>query len=128
MNGKGCNLMVSPSSMAQVPQLRIHTGHSSSPSLHPDTTSGNSALLPALSLRRQVLTNGKLGFPQSSRHQAPSLSLPASSSKQSVRPSCTDNGTKGNKTRINISGLNVLPCHGLKVWKLVYLTVQAFFS
>ncbi|XP_051741195.1 zinc finger protein GLIS3-like isoform X1 [Ctenopharyngodon idella] len=95
MNGKGCNLMVSPSSMAQVPQLRIHTGHSSSPSLHPDTTSGNSALLPALSLRRQVLTNGKLGFPQSSRHQAPSLSLPASSSKQSVRPSCTDNGTKG---------------------------------
>lgn len=91
MNGKGCNLMVSPCSMAQVPQLRIHTGHSSSPSLHPDSTSGSSAL----SLRRQVLTNGKMGFPQSSRHQAPSLSLPASSSKQSVRPSCMDNGTKG---------------------------------
>ncbi|XDV54888.1 hypothetical protein PO909_023083 [Leuciscus waleckii] len=90
MNGKGCNLMVSPCSMAQVPQLRIHTGHSSSPSLHPDSTSGSSAL----SLRRQVLINGKLGFPQSSRHQAPSLSLPASSSKQSVRPSCTDNGEK----------------------------------
>ncbi|KAK7125261.1 hypothetical protein R3I93_020825 [Phoxinus phoxinus] len=88
MNGKGCNLMVSPCSMAQVPQLRIHTGHSSSPSLHPDSTSGSSAL----SLRRQVLINGKLGFPQPSRHQAPSLSLPASSSKQSVRPSCTDNG------------------------------------
>uniref|UniRef100_A0A671NFR5 Zinc finger protein GLIS3-like n=1 Tax=Sinocyclocheilus anshuiensis TaxID=1608454 RepID=A0A671NFR5_9TELE len=65
MNGKGCNLMVSPS--------------------------GN----PALSLRRQVLTNGKLGFPHSSRHQAPPLSLPASSSKQSARPSCSDNGTKG---------------------------------
>ncbi|XP_067290079.1 zinc finger protein GLIS3 isoform X2 [Pseudorasbora parva] len=89
MNGKGCNLMVSPGGMAQVPQLRIHMGHSSSPSLHPDSTSS------ALSLRRQVLTNGKMGFPQSSRHQAPSLSLPASSSKQSVRPSCMDNGTKG---------------------------------
>uniref|UniRef100_A0A672PTZ4 Zinc finger protein GLIS3-like n=1 Tax=Sinocyclocheilus grahami TaxID=75366 RepID=A0A672PTZ4_SINGR len=53
MNGKGCNLMVSPS--------------------------GN----PALSLRRQVLANGKLGFPHSWQHQAPPLSLPASSSKQS---------------------------------------------
>uniref|UniRef100_A0A673IYC8 Zinc finger protein GLIS3-like n=1 Tax=Sinocyclocheilus rhinocerous TaxID=307959 RepID=A0A673IYC8_9TELE len=71
-----------------VPHLRVQTGHSCSPSLHPDATSGNPALLPALSLRRQLLTNGKLGFPQSSRHQAPPLSLPASSPKQSVRPSC----------------------------------------
>uniref|UniRef100_A0A672SRU7 Zinc finger protein GLIS3-like n=1 Tax=Sinocyclocheilus grahami TaxID=75366 RepID=A0A672SRU7_SINGR len=85
MNGKGCNLLVSPSGPAQV---RVQTGHSCSPSLHPDATSGNPALLPALSLRRQLLTNGKLGFPQSSRHQAPPLSLPASSPKQSARPSC----------------------------------------
>uniref|UniRef100_A0A8C1MW67 GLIS family zinc finger 3 n=1 Tax=Cyprinus carpio TaxID=7962 RepID=A0A8C1MW67_CYPCA len=92
MNGKGCNLLVSASSPAQVPHLRVQTGHSSSPSLHPDARSGNPALLPALSLRRQVLTNGKLGFPQSSRHQAPPLSLPASSPKQSARPSCLDNG------------------------------------
>uniref|UniRef100_A0A8C1CKN4 GLIS family zinc finger 3 n=1 Tax=Cyprinus carpio carpio TaxID=630221 RepID=A0A8C1CKN4_CYPCA len=95
MNGKGCNLMVSPSGPAPVPHLRVQTGHSCSPSLHPDTTSGNPALLPALSLRRQVLTNRKLGFPHSSQHQAPPLSLPASSSKQSARPSCPDNGTKG---------------------------------
>lgn len=95
MNGKGCNLMVSPSGMAQVPHLRVQTGHFSSPSLHPDATSGNPALLPTLSLRRQVLTNGKLGFPQTSRHQAPPLSLPASSSKQLARPSFPDNGTKG---------------------------------
>ncbi|KAL1267203.1 hypothetical protein QQF64_002878 [Cirrhinus molitorella] len=95
MNGKSCNLMVSPSGTAQVPHLRVQTGHSSSSSLHPNTASGNPALLPTLSLRRQVLTNGKLGFQQSSQHQAPPLSLPASSSKQSVRPSCPDNGTKG---------------------------------
>ncbi|XP_016409560.1 zinc finger protein GLIS3 [Sinocyclocheilus rhinocerous] len=95
MNGKGYNLLVSPSGTAQVPHLRVQTGHSCSPSLHPDATSGNPALLPALSLRRQLLTNGKLGFPQSSRHQAPPLSLPASSPKQSVRPSCLDTGTKG---------------------------------
>uniref|UniRef100_A0A8C1Y7N8 GLIS family zinc finger 3 n=1 Tax=Cyprinus carpio TaxID=7962 RepID=A0A8C1Y7N8_CYPCA len=87
--------MVSPSGPAPVPHLRVQTGHSCSPSLHPDTTSGNPALLPALSLRRQVLTNRKLGFPHSSQHQAPPLSLPASSSKQSARPSCPDNGTKG---------------------------------
>ncbi|KAF4108607.1 zinc finger protein GLIS3 isoform X2 [Onychostoma macrolepis] len=92
MNGKGCNLMVSPSSMAQVPHLRVQTGHFSPQSLHPDATSGNPALLPTLSLRRQVLTNGKLGFPQSARQQAPALWLPASSSKQSARPSCPDNG------------------------------------
>ncbi|XP_026076326.1 zinc finger protein GLIS3-like isoform X1 [Carassius auratus] len=95
MNGKGCKLMVSPSGPAQAPHLRVQTGHSCSPSLHPDSTSGNPALLPTLSLRRQVLTNKKLGFPHSSQHQAPPLSLPASSSKQSARPSCPDNGTKG---------------------------------
>ncbi|XP_039526282.1 zinc finger protein GLIS3 isoform X3 [Pimephales promelas] len=88
--------------MAQVPQLRIHTGPSSSPSLHPDSTSGSSAL----SLRRQVLINGKLGFPQSSRHQASSLSLPASSSKQSVRPSCTDNGYLSLGMNRNVFGPN----------------------
>ncbi|XP_043087672.1 zinc finger protein GLIS3 isoform X2 [Puntigrus tetrazona] len=94
MNGKGCNLMVSPSGAAQVPHLRVQTDPSSSPSLYPNTTPGNPALLPALSLRRQVLTNGKLGCAQSSRHQAPPLSLPGSSSKQPARPSGPDNGTK----------------------------------
>ncbi|XP_050977237.1 zinc finger protein GLIS3 isoform X2 [Labeo rohita] len=108
MNGKGCNLMVSPSGTTQVPHLRVQTGHSSSPSLHPDTASGNPALLPTLSLRRQVLTNGKLGFPQTSRHQAPPLSLPAPSSKQSVRPSCQDNGYLSLGTNGRVFG----PCGG----------------
>ncbi|XP_051971642.1 zinc finger protein GLIS3-like isoform X2 [Xyrauchen texanus] len=108
MNVKGCNVMVSPSSMTQsVPHLRVQTGHTSSPS-HPaahnpgtgahtgGTTPGNAVLLPSLSLRRQVLTNGKqrgiMSFPQSSQQKAPSLPFPASCSKQSIRSSCPDNG------------------------------------
>ncbi|XP_056322173.1 zinc finger protein GLIS3 [Danio aesculapii] len=87
-NGKGCNLMVSPFSMAQISPLKVHTPVS----LHPDSNS-------AQSLRRQVLTNGKLGFPQPSHalhQQAPQISLPASSSsKQSARQCCPDSGMKG---------------------------------
>ncbi|NP_001074076.2 zinc finger protein GLIS3 [Danio rerio] len=88
MNGKGCNLMVSPSGMAQISPLKVHTPAS----LYPESNS-------AQSLRRQVLTNGKLGFPQPSRalhQQAPQISLPASSSsKQSARQCCQDSGMKG---------------------------------
>ncbi|XP_051542002.1 zinc finger protein GLIS3 isoform X2 [Myxocyprinus asiaticus] len=108
MNIKGCDMMVSPSSMTpSVPHLRVHTGHTTSPA-HPvaldpgtgadtgGTTPGNSVLLPTLSLRRQVLTNGKqrgmMSFPQSSRQQAPSLPFPTSCSKQSIRSSFPDNG------------------------------------
>ncbi|KAI7793533.1 zinc finger protein GLIS3 [Triplophysa rosa] len=110
-NRKGCNLMISPSSMAQpitghlAPHLSAHTGHSFSPSHRPAPTSsseadmstapGNALLFPALSLRRQVLTNGKhhgiLNFSQSPQHPGPSLPF-SSSSKQSVRSSCHDNG------------------------------------
>lgn len=116
MNRKGCNLMVSPSSMAQpitghlAPHLRVHTGHSFSPSHRPAPTSsteadmstgpGNALLFPSLSLRRQVLTNGKhhgiLHFSQSPEHPGPSLPF-SSSSIQSVRSSCHDNGKKGKK-------------------------------
>ncbi|KAM4634661.1 zinc finger protein GLIS3 isoform 2-T2 [Polymixia lowei] len=109
MNGKGCQLMVSPCSVP--PSLSMVTGHQSpsiripmrtslspqlaniSPSLGTDKArggaihssacgkpSGNPVVLPALSLRRQVLTNGKqLSMARASPgQQVPSLYSPTS--------------------------------------------------
>ncbi|KAI4878364.1 hypothetical protein NFI96_013996, partial [Prochilodus magdalenae] len=98
MNGKACNLLVSPSGMPQslgtitgqqVPHIRVHAS-SSRASLHHGTpgpgtgvsTPGSTVLLPTLSLHRQVLTNGKhhgsFSVPQTSWQQATSPSVPAS--------------------------------------------------
>ncbi|XP_055063357.2 zinc finger protein GLIS3 [Misgurnus anguillicaudatus] len=95
--------MAQPITGHPVPHPKVHTGHSFSPSHRPAPSPGtgadpnNTVLLPALSLRRQVLTNGKhhgiLSFPQSSQH--PSLSYPAPASKQSVPSSCPDTDMKG---------------------------------
>ncbi|XP_072515491.1 zinc finger protein GLIS3 isoform X2 [Salminus brasiliensis] len=96
MNGKACNLLVSPSSMPQslgaitgqqVPHIRVHADSSRVPSHHGSLGYGtgvpapvNTVLLPALSLRKQVLANGKhhgtLSIPQSSWQQVSSPPVP----------------------------------------------------
>ncbi|MCJ8742269.1 hypothetical protein PDJAM_G00080120 [Pangasius djambal] len=118
MNGKGCNLLVSPTSMPkslgtitgqQVPHIRVHAGSSHSSS-HQRTqcpgsemgtgavAPGSTVLLPALSLRRQVLTNGKhhgtFSVPQSSWHHASSLPVPPGNSN-TVRLNGSQSGVKG---------------------------------
>ncbi|XP_030624967.1 zinc finger protein GLIS3 [Chanos chanos] len=127
MNGQACNLMVSPSGMPQslgaitgqqVPHIRVHAGGCGSPPHRANPTPGsrasasgalctqspvNSITLPALSLRRQVLTNGKHhgnvlnGPPPSSQHHAPSLPLqPATStSKQCLKSTGSNSGHRG---------------------------------
>uniref|UniRef100_A0A667YXR2 GLIS family zinc finger 3 n=1 Tax=Myripristis murdjan TaxID=586833 RepID=A0A667YXR2_9TELE len=108
MNGKSCQLLVSPCSVSpslnmiaghQSPSIRIPMRTSLSPqrakispssgmdkvkggavhSIASGKQSGNPVVLPALSLRRQVLTNGKqLNMPSgSSHHQVPAHHLPA---------------------------------------------------
>lgn len=119
MNGKGCNLLVSPTSMPkslgaitgqQVPHIRVHAGNSRSSS-HQESPSpgsgmgtravapGSTVLLPTLSLRRQVLTNGKhhgtFSVPQSSWQQVSSLQVPPGSSS-TVRLNGSQSGVKGN--------------------------------
>uniref|UniRef100_W5LIU3 GLIS family zinc finger 3 n=1 Tax=Astyanax mexicanus TaxID=7994 RepID=W5LIU3_ASTMX len=97
MNGKACNLLVSPSGMPQslgaitgqqVPHIRVHADSSRVPSHrgapgHGTGVSapGNTVFLPA-SLRKQVLTNGKhhgaFSLPQPSWHQvSPSPPVPS---------------------------------------------------
>lgn len=126
MNGKGCNLMVPPSNVphtlgALTGQQLSPTGGQSHPSgssslRHPSgpavgvqsQTVGGPVQFPSLSLRRQVLTNGKnhdiLSFPQSSWKQETwksSLSLPpatsVSSSNQGTRAKCLESCGKGEK-------------------------------
>ncbi|GAA6107665.1 zinc finger protein GLIS3 [Tachysurus ichikawai] len=101
MNGKGCNLLVSPTSMQkslgtttgqQVPHIRVHASSSSqqrtpcpgSEMCTGAVTPGSTVFLPALSLHRQVLTNGKhhgtFRVPQSSWQQVSSLPVPTGSS------------------------------------------------
>ncbi|XP_053500546.1 zinc finger protein GLIS3 [Ictalurus furcatus] len=116
MNEKGCNLLVSPTSMPkslgaitgqQVPHIRVHAGSSRSCS-HPgsgmDTGAvapGSTVLLPALSLRRQVLTNGKhhgtFSIPQSSWQQVSSLPVPPGSSN-TARLNGSQSGVRGSHT------------------------------
>ncbi|XP_041742116.1 zinc finger protein GLIS3 [Coregonus clupeaformis] len=64
--------------------------------------SGSSVLLPALSLHKQVLTNGKqpnvLGVSQMSWQQMPTLQLPPTSlaaTNQGMASDCSDSGVKG---------------------------------
>ncbi|KAL2087720.1 hypothetical protein ACEWY4_016548 [Coilia grayii] len=123
MNGKACNLMVSPSNVPHalgalsgqhVPPSRVQSRPSCSSTLRLPTaagpaggvqpqTLGGSVLFPSLSLRRQVLTHGKgqdiLGLPQSSWKQASSLSLPPATSnftsKLGARVNCLESGGKG---------------------------------
>lgn len=119
MNGKGCNLLVSPTSMPkslgaitgqQVSHIRVHAGNSRS-SLHQESpcpgsgmtravAPGSTVLLPALSLRRQVLTNGKhpetFSIPQSSWPQASSLPV-SSGNSNNARLNGLQSGAKGKK-------------------------------
>ncbi|KAJ8408613.1 hypothetical protein AAFF_G00252480 [Aldrovandia affinis] len=116
MNGKSCTLMVSPSSMPlslgmitgqQVPPIRVHecTPNSLSHRTTPSPTAGcgtydSPALLPALSLRRKALANGKdqntLSIPQLPRKQASSLLAPASYTRQELQSHFSDTNVKGN--------------------------------
>ncbi|XP_062384149.1 zinc finger protein GLIS3 [Sardina pilchardus] len=129
MNGRACNLMVSPSNLPhalgaltgqQLPPGGVQSHPSCSSALHHPSgpgmgvqsqTLGGPVLFPSLSLRRQVLTNGKshdiLSFPQSSWKQASSLSLPPatsiSSSKQGARAKCLESGGKGYLPQGNVN-------------------------
>ncbi|XP_010893972.1 zinc finger protein GLIS3 [Esox lucius] len=76
-------------------------------------TSGGSLLLPTLSLRRQVLTNGKqpkvLGVSQMSGQQAPTLQFPPTSvaaTDQGMVPDFPDSGVKG--CQISVSSMQML--------------------
>ncbi|KAL7848295.1 hypothetical protein AOLI_G00230130 [Acnodon oligacanthus] len=119
MNGKACNLLVSPSSMPQslgtitgqqVPHIRVHASSSRVSSHHgtpgPSTgvsTSGSTVLLPALSLHRQVLTNGKhhstFSVPQSSWKQAASPPVPPTN-PSAVRSSGLQSGVRGSHRKL----------------------------
>lgn len=114
MNGKGCNLLVSPTSMPkslgaitgqQVPPIRVHAGSSRAssqqrtpcPGSEMGTSTGSTMFLPTLSLRRQVLTNGKhhgtFSVPQVS-------SLPVSpSNSNTARLNGLQSGIKGKKLK-----------------------------
>ncbi|TSM28175.1 Transcription factor RFX3 [Bagarius yarrelli] len=118
MNGKGCNLLVSPTSVPkslgaitgqQAPHIRVHAGTARSSSqqrascpgseLGPGAVEpGNTVFLPALSLRRQVLTNGKhqgtFSVPQSSWHQVSSLPVPPGNFK-TAKLNDSQSGLKG---------------------------------
>ncbi|XP_023664234.1 zinc finger protein GLIS3 isoform X1 [Paramormyrops kingsleyae] len=121
MNGKVCNLVVSPTTVPrsmgamarhQTAPVRVHAGSPGHHGLHSPavshTSSGgysqrqSSTLLPALSLRRQALTGGKqqigLGTPQPHRQQAPAhLHSPSiSSSNQDLLPNFSEGRVKGN--------------------------------
>lgn len=122
MNGKGCNLLVSPTSMPkslgaitgqQVPHIQVHAGSSrcsshqgiSSPASGMGTgagTPGSTELLPALSLRRQVLTNGKhhgtFSIPQSSWQQVSSFPVPPGNSN-AAKSNGSQSGVRGNKLK-----------------------------
>uniref|UniRef100_A0AAY5EVH6 C2H2-type domain-containing protein n=1 Tax=Electrophorus electricus TaxID=8005 RepID=A0AAY5EVH6_ELEEL len=116
MNGKACNLLVSPSGVPQslgatsghqTPHIRVRATCPHSPPHYGTAPTGNAVVLPTLSLRRQVLTNGKhqstLGIPRLSGQ--PSLPGPASN-PGGVRPSGPQTGIKGKK-----SNLLMLNCH-----------------
>lgn len=120
MNGKGCNLLVSPTNMPkslgaitgqQVPHIRVHAGGSCSSSNQRTQCSGSekstgavapggTMFLPALSLRRQVLTSGKhhgtFSVPKSSWQQGSSLPVPTGNSS-TERLNGSQSGVKGNK-------------------------------
>lgn len=117
MNGKGCNLLVSPTSMQkslgtttgqQVPHIRVHASSSSqqrtpcpgSEMCTGAVTPGSTVFLPALSLHRQVLTNGKhhgtFRVPQSSWQQVSSLPVPTGSSN-TARLNGSQSVNKGTK-------------------------------
>ncbi|KAM9456260.1 zinc finger protein GLIS3 [Clarias gariepinus] len=118
MNEKCCNLLVSPTSVPkslgaitgqQVPHIRVHAGTSRSFShqratgpgsemVTADVEPGSTTLLPSLSLRRQVLTNGKhhgtFTMPRSSWEQGSSLPVPPGNSI-TARLNGTQIGIKG---------------------------------
>lgn len=122
MNEKCCNLLVSPTSVPkslgaitgqQVPHIRVHAGTSRSSShqratgpgsemVTADVEPGSTMLLPALSLRRQVLTNGKhhgtFTMPRSSWEQGSSLPVPPGNSI-TARLNGTQIGIKGNELK-----------------------------
>lgn len=122
MNGKGCNLLVSPTSMPkslgaitgqQVPHIRVHAGSSRTSSNQGTPCSGSgmgtgavgpgsTVLLPALSLRRQVLTNrkhhGTFNVPQTSWQQVSSLPRPPGNSS-TARLNGSQSGVKGKKLK-----------------------------
>ncbi|XP_066506988.1 zinc finger protein GLIS3 [Hoplias malabaricus] len=117
MNGKSCNLLVSPSSMPQslgattgqqVPHIRVHAGSSRVSSHHGTPGSGNltpgsTVLLPTLSLRRQVLTNGKhhdsFSIPQVSWQKVASPTVPLSN-PSGLRAGGPQIGIKGSHRRL----------------------------
>ncbi|XP_035391704.1 zinc finger protein GLIS3 [Electrophorus electricus] len=110
MNGKACNLLVSPSGVPQslgatsghqTPHIRVRATCPHSPPHYGTAPTGNAVVLPTLSLRRQVLTNGKhqstLGIPRLSGQ--PSLPGPASN-PGGVRPSGPQTGIKGSQSLV----------------------------
>ena len=113
---------VSPSSLPlslsvisgqEVPPIRVHEcSPSHSPTLtaaSPSPSCGiyrNPAMLPALGLRKKLLTNGKdlnmLSVPQLPRKQAPALPVPNSSTTQELQSYFSGSNVKGKPLLSNL--------------------------
>lgn len=143
MSGKGCQLMVSPCSVS--PSLSMIRGHTQSQSIRIPVSSpqranlspssgmekvkrgaihsfasgkqgGSHVVLPTLSLRRQVLTNGKhLNMPAASPHQqVPDHHPPTTTVTTAIqtRLCSSNNSFKGRKNKCLINPGCVSKMHG----------------